>query len=52
MGNYIQDAEKRLEEERQRIRQQKQQMQARQQAKQKADQLHRDRENRQNSILY
>ena len=52
MGNFIEDAEKRLEEERQRIIRQKQVEQAKQDAKQKAEQARKDNEKRQNSLIY
>ena len=52
MGNFIEDAEKRLEEERQRIKQQKAQEKAEAQKKAQAEKAHRDREKRQNSLLW
>jgi uncharacterized protein YdaU (DUF1376 family) len=52
MGNFIEDAEKRLEEERQRVKAQKAKEQAEADAKAKAEQARRDHEKRENSILF
>jgi hypothetical protein len=52
MGNYIDDANRHIEEERQIIRARKQKEQAAIEKKKRAEQVHRDREKRSNSLLW